>query len=223
MKKALLSILLMGTTSLFAQMEVGSVWMATGTTGSFLENQGFDSTKVHFLASGIFEISYIQGGTPITETSTWQDLSSNQVNITYDPNGNFFGMMCPTSDNSFDYSITSNVMTLTNIQGTCTTAYSVLSNSTWQKVGGASSASVTETNKTHFELFPNPATDKLHIKGINPSEVNELALINTVGGKETVKLFQVASDEVVLNIAHLKRGVYFLGLKNGTYLRFYVN
>lgn len=222
MKKGLLYIFLLTSVTLFGQMEVGSHWKATGNTASGLENLGFDSTKVHFLAAGVFEISYIQSGTLYTETSTWQDLSSNQVNVTYDPNGNFFGMMCPTSNNTFNYSISSNLMTLTNIQGTCTSAYSVLSNSTWQKIGGTSSASLTTNSAKHIELFPIPANDFLIIKSDEELLDKSLVILNALGSVEKVGTERISASEIQLNISHLASGVYFVQLKSGTFLRFVV-
>lgn len=221
MKTALLLSLLSSST-LFAQMEVGSVWKVSGNTAAGLEGLGIDSTKIHFLAAGVFQISYEQGGNPATETSTWHDLTSNSVMVTYDPNGTTFGAMCPDDSTSFVYSISSNTMTLSNIQGSCSSAASILNNSTWQKIGGTSTASLNELQSGSLVAYPNPAKTVLTLISACTISGDGLKVTDLLGREKYMNLVQLNSREVELDISALSSGWYLVQTKDGQKLRFEV-
>lgn len=221
MKIALFASLLFSA-SLFAQMEVGSVWKVSGNTAVGLEGLGLDSTKIHFLGSGVFQITYEQGGNPATETSTWHDLTTNSVMVTYDPNGTGFGIMCPDDSTSFVYSISSNTMTLSNIQGSCNTAASILNNSTWQKVGGTSTASLTDFELSSLKVYPNPVETTFTLVSDEDIYADELKVSDLLGRQERVFFTQLNSREVQVDVSTLTAGWYLVRTSDGQGIRFEV-
>lgn len=221
MKIALL-LSLLSSASLFAQMEVGSVWKVSGNTAVGLEGLGIDSTKIHFLASGVFQISYEQGGNPATETSTWHDLSANSVMVTYDPAGAAFGVMCPDDSTSFVYSVNSNTMTLSNIQGSCSSAASILNNSTWQKVGGTSTAGLSDFPLGSLSAYPNPAETILTIVSSDIIFVDVIKVYNLLGKEEAVNGNQLSANSLGLDVSAFSPGWYLVQVTGGKYLRFEV-
>jgi len=220
MKTALLLIFLSSATA-FAQMEVGSVWKVSGNTATGLEGLGIDSTKIHFLASGVFQISYEQGGNPATETSTWHDLTSNSVMITYDPSGTTFGIMCPNDSTSFVYSINSNTMTLSNIQGSCSSAAGILNNSTWEKVGG-SSAALNDLQSGSLAAYPNPAKTVLTLVSANAITPDALMVYDLLGKEQGADWNQMSSKHLELDVSLFTPGWYLLQTEDGQHLRFEV-
>lgn len=221
MKIALLAGLLFSS-GLFAQMEVGSVWKVSGNTAIGLEGLGIDSTKIHFLGSGVFQISYEQGGNPATETSTWHDLSANSVMVTYDPAGTAFGVMCPDDSTSFVYSINANTMTLSNIQGSCSAAANILNNSTWQKVGSTSTASLVDFSLSSLTAYPNPAKTVLTIVSSGIILVDAIKVYNLLGEEVIVNGNQRSSNSLDLDISTFSPGWYLAHVMGGQYLRFEV-
>jgi hypothetical protein len=221
MKIALLASLLFSS-GLFAQMEVGSVWKVSGNTAVGLEGLGLDSTKIHFLGSGVFHITYEQGGNPATETSTWHDLTTNSVMVTYDPNGSGFGIMCPDDSTSFVYSISSNTMTLSNIQGSCSAAASILNNSTWQKIGGTSTAGLDHLQFSTLMLYPNPVKTMLTLVSDEGIYMDELKVNDLLGVEIHVPGSQLNPKEVQLDVSRLFSGWYLIQTRNGQVIRFEV-
>lgn len=221
MKIALLACLLFSS-GLFAQMEVGSVWKVSGNTAMGLEGLGLDSTKIHFLGSGVFQITYEQGGNPATETSTWHDLSANSVMVTYDPNGSGFGMMCPDDSTSFVYSISSNTMTLSNIQGSCSAAASILNNSTWKKVGGMSTAGLADWQLSRLIAYPNPVKTVLTLISSDVLSPDATKVYDMLGQEKPVNWKQLNSNQMELDVSVLSSGWYLLKTMTGQYLRFEV-
>lgn len=221
MKIALLASLFFSV-SLFAQMEAGSVWKVSGNTATGLEGLGLDSTKIHFLASGVFQITYEQGGNPATETSTWHDLTMNSVMVTYDPNGSGFGMMCPDDSTSFVYSISSNTMTLSNIQGSCSAAASILNNSTWQKVGAPSTAGLNGLKENSRIAYPNPVKAILTIVSCEDIYLDKLTVSDLLGREEYVARNQLNPKEVQLDVSTLSAGWYLVQISGGQGFRFEV-
>lgn len=220
MKIALL-LSLLSSASLFAQMEVGSVWKVSGNTATGLEGLGIDSTKIHFLGSGVFQISYEQGGSPATETSTWHDLSANSVMVTYDPGGATFGAMCPDDSTSFVYSVNLNTMTLSNIQGSCSSAASILNNSTWEKVNG-STAGLTGLQLNSLFAYPSPAKTLLTLISANSISPNVIKVCDLLGKEKQVKLNQLSSKHIELDVSAFSPGWYLVQTMDGQYLRFEV-
>lgn len=220
--KTVLLLSFLSSATLFAQMEVGSVWKVFGNTATGLEGLGIDSTKIYFLAAGVFQISYEQGGNPATETSTWHDLTSNSIMVTYDPNGTTFGAMCPNDSTSFVYSISSDTMTLSNIQGSCSSAASILNNSTWQKVGGTSTAGLNELQSGSLMAYPNPAKTVLTLVSAYPVSEDELKVTDLLGREKCVTRVQLNSKEVELDILTLPSGGYLVQTGDGQKLRFEV-
>ena len=221
MKIALLLSLLSSAT-LFAQMEVGSVWKVMGNTATGLEGLGIDSTKIHFLASGVFQISYEQSGVPGTETSTWHDLSSNSVMVTYDPNGVAFGVMCPDDSTSFVYSISSNVMTLSNIQGSCSSAASILNNSVWKKIGVTGTAELNNLQLNSLMIYPNPVKTVLTLVSENTISSDAVKVYDLFGKEEHVYWNQLTDMSLSVDVSVLSAGWYFVKTANGQHLRFEV-
>jgi hypothetical protein len=221
MRIALLLSLLCSA-SLFAQMEVGSVWKVSGNTAIGLEGLGIDSTKIHFLGSGVFQISYEQGGNPATETSTWHDLSANSIMVTYDPAGAAFGVMCPDDSTSFVYSINSNTMTLSNIQGSCSSAASILNNSTWQKVGGTSMAGLSDFLPGSLSAYPNPTHTVLTLVSSNIIFLDAIKVYSLLGKEETVNGNQLSANSLGLDVSAFSPGWYLVQAANGQFLRFEV-
>lgn len=221
MKIALLVCLLFSS-NLFAQMEVGSVWKVSGNTAVGLEGLGIDSTKIHFLGSGVFQISYEQGGNPAAETSTWHDLSANSVMVTYDPNGNAFGIMCPDDSTSFVYSISSNTMTLSNIQGSCSSAASILTNSTWQKIGSTGTAGLPDLQLAHLTAYPNPAKTVLKLVSEDHLSADALKVYDIFGKEEKPSWNQPGPNQLELDVTAFSSGWYLVRTVNGQYLRFEV-
>ena len=221
MKRVLLACLLFSS-GLFAQMEVGSVWKVSGNTAIGLEGLAIDSTKIHFLASGIFQISYEQGGNPATETSTWHDLSANSVMVTYDPSGAAFGGMCPDDSTSFVYSVNSNTMTLSNIQGSCTAAASILNNSTWQKVGGTSTAGLSDWQLPHLIAYPNPANTTLTLISSDILSPDAAKVYDILGKEKPVNWKQLNSNQMELDVSVFSSGWYLVQTMTGQYLHFEV-
>lgn len=220
MKTALLLILFSSVTA-FAQMEVGSVWKVSGNTAIGLEGLGIDSTKIHFLSSGVFQISYEQGGNPATETSTWHDLTTNSVMVTYDPSGTTFGAMCPDDSTSFVYSINSNTMTLSNIQGSCGSAASILNNSTWEKVGG-SSAGLNDLQPGSLLAYPNPATTVLTLISTNTISPDVLKVYDLLGKEQQGYWNQMNSKHLELHVSLFTPGWYLLQTEDGQHFCFEV-
>jgi hypothetical protein len=214
MKTVIISLFVTIFSHAFAQMEIGSVWKAIGATAQGLENLGLDSTKIHFLSSGVFEISYIQSSTPKTETSTWHDLTSNAVTVSYDPNGTGFGMMCPTDTTTFDYSIATNVMTLSNIQGNCSEAIAILTNSQWQKVG-TSTASLSDEENQFVEIVPNPANGFVTLKTNSTTISHDFTICNALGELQQLVIVESGNDGIILNVSSYPNGVYFVQFQSG--------
>lgn len=221
MKIALL-VSLFFSSGLFAQMEVGSVWKVSGNTAMGLEGMGLDSTKIHFLDSGVFQITYEQGGNPTTETSTWHDLTTNSVMVTYDPNGTGFGVMCPDDSTSFVYSISSNTMTLSNIQGSCSVAASILNNSTWQKVGSGSTAGLNQLQSGSLMLYPNPVKTMLTLISIEDMDRADLKVNDLLGKEMYVPQNRLNPKEVQLDVSALSAGWYLIQISSGQGIRFEV-
>jgi|GEM_PF-5413822 len=221
MKIALLLSLLSSAT-LFAQMEVGSVWKVMGNTATGLEGLGIDSTKIHFLGSGVFQISYEQSGVPATETSTWHDLSSNSVMVTYDPNGAAFGVMCPDDSTSFVYGISSNVLTLSNIQGSCSSAASILNNSTWKKIGVTNTAGLNEMQLNSLVVYPNPVKTVLTLVSENTISSDAVKVYDLFGKEEPVYWNQLTGKSLNLDVSALCAGWHLLKTGSGQHLRFEV-
>jgi len=214
MKSQLLLFCLSLSMSLSAQMEVGSVWKVTGSTAAFFESNNIDSTKMHFLSSNVFELTYIASGNPQTETSTWNDSGPNEVTITYDPSGLAFGQNCPTATTTIQYSISSNVLTMTNVSGNCSLANAALNNSTWDKVGGT--ANIIENSAEGISLSPNPASSSIVLNSTIAIDLSELKIYDILGKEMDFRFTVVQANQLEINLSDFPKGWYFVDL-NGEY------
>ena len=209
----LLSFLFFGSVS-FAQMEVGSVWKLTGNAATFFESNNIDSTKIHFLASDVFLITYENNGTPYTETSTWSDLAADEFSITYDPTGIAFGSNCPTASTIVQYNISSNVLTMVNVTGNCSLASAALINSNWNKVGGT--ANVIENTQDGISVFPNPANESIILNSTLAIDLKEVKIYNLLGQEQNFLSTLIQANQLEINVADFPKGWYFIEL-NSTY------
>jgi hypothetical protein len=191
-------------------MEVGSVWKVTGATASFFESNNIDSTKMHFLASGVFQLTYLAAGNPQTETSTWTDSGPNEVTITYDPSGVAFGQNCPAATSVIQYSISSNVLTMTDVSGDCSIANAALNNSTWDKVGGT--ANVIENTVDGISLFPNPASSSVVLNSTKAIDLAELKIYDLLGQEMKFSFTVLQANQLEINLADFPKGWYFVDL-----------
>ncbi len=80
----------------------------------------------------------------------------------------------------------------------------------------------TNQNKTAFfedvalEIYPNPADEKLHIRGINLSK-DQVKIFNPMGQELSADLFEISAtvnSETVINLENLKQGSYVFSVWN---------
>ena len=65
-----------------------------------------------------------------------------------------------------------------------------------------------QQNDPKLRLYPIPVRDQLFIVG-NPAELNAIKLFNIVGIEQNIT-YHIVGDRVVLDMAYLKQGAYFL-------------
>lgn len=65
--------------------------------------------------------------------------------------------------------------------------------------------------KSHFGMYPNPATEEVVLSTPDPSALTEAGLSDIYGNILTTFTFRVLYR---MNVAHLPRGVYFITLRN---------
>ena len=76
--------------------------------------------------------------------------------------------------------------------------------------------SISETKDLELEIFPNPANDKLMIKGVNQNKIN-MGLYDILGYKLEVDSTN-KTNGIEIDVSHLIEGVYFLMISsNGKY------
>ncbi len=87
----------------------------------------------------------------------------------------------------------------TNVPGSTTVQIPIIAQS---------SAVGVEENKTADEItvYPNPAVDKLHIKGVHNNPIS----VSNVFGQQFYLQSNSLKEELILNVSDLPRGVYFL-------------
>ncbi|MGC9343294.1 MAG: T9SS type A sorting domain-containing protein, partial [Bacteroidales bacterium] len=103
-----------------------------------------------------------------------------------------------TSENEADRTTT---IVVTAEDGTTTLTYSILFTRSTVSVGEVSAGS--------FQVYPNPATDQLHIN--NGSQISGITIANVLG--EIVMNRNIESESVQLNISDLDAGYYILKIK----------
>lgn len=62
-----------------------------------------------------------------------------------------------------------------------------------------------------FRIFPNPFTDRIYIEN-SRMEKYELTILNSLG--QTIKQTQINNDNLTIDLAELKAGIYFLRIDN---------
>lgn len=78
-------------------------------------------------------------------------------------------------------------------------------------------------NQKHFELYPNPATDKLFVKQSNPDLQAEILIFDMLGrmvmhnDSPVMTMDNSGSGQIILDIENLVRGVYYLNLKTNSF------
>jgi len=211
-KSALYLMLLytVSNSSVYSQMEVGSIWKATGNLESALHNSGVDSTKMQFLGGGMFQLTYESGAGPQTETSLWADVSATEFKFFYDPTGMVFGALCPDDSTFVQYTINGNQLTMNTVTGSCTTANGILTGSIWNKVGG-SSAGITETESGIRTLYPNPSNGEVYLTLNHGVELTDLQLTTLLGQAVPFTVSQTGKNTVVIRLIGVEKGIYYLG------------
>lgn len=68
-------------------------------------------------------------------------------------------------------------------------------------------------SKNVFQVYPNPAQDKLYINSLNFSGAAQLQLITMTGQTVAQKMITVGNEATELNINHLPKGIYLLRLQ----------
>src|SRR6218665_1012492 len=210
MKTLLLIFSFVSSTSLFAQMEVGSVWKMTGNAATFLESNNIDSTKMYFLTSNVFQLTYLMNDLPNTETSTWTDSGTNQVTVTYDPDGLAFGSNCPLATSLVTYSISSDVLTMTNVSGNCSLANTLLTNSTWNKVG--ETANLNENAINGISVYPNPTNSSIYVNATVGINMDELKIYDLLGKEVDFVSTPIQANQLEINVSTFPKGWYFIDL-----------
>lgn len=212
---SILSLLFFSFISLFAikanaQMEVGSVWKLTGNAEAFLSNSGVDSTKIHFLNGGVFQISYEYNSNPLTETSSWADVDASNFKFYYDPSGMVFGSLCPDDSSFVQYSINGNQLTMNTVTGSCSTANGILTGSVWNKVGG-SSAGIGEVGNGIQSVYPNPSNGEITVTLNSGVSMNDLKVTTVLGQNVPFTVHQTGKNNVVIHLIGIEKGMYYLG------------
>ena len=69
------------------------------------------------------------------------------------------------------------------------------------------------TSKNTFQVYPNPAQDKLYINSLNFSGTAQLQLVTIAGQIVEQKMITVGNETTELNINHLPKGIYLLRLQ----------
>ncbi len=75
------------------------------------------------------------------------------------------------------------------------------------KEGEGEPISVNNLNETEFQVYPNPAKDKLFVT--SDSKIYKLVVSN-ITGQEVVKLNIIRSGQVIINTSQLESGMYFI-------------
>ncbi|NVK65649.1 MAG: T9SS type A sorting domain-containing protein [Flavobacteriales bacterium] len=75
-------------------------------------------------------------------------------------------------------------------------------------------ASINENEVSFFEVYPNPSTDKLHIKGDFGNNQVTVTLLTTLGAKVIQKTLHPSNMEI--NVSALSRGMYLVQVKDET-------
>lgn len=78
-------------------------------------------------------------------------------------------------------------------------------------------STISGSGKPLFEIYPNPASDKviIHIVNINVSSKN-ISLFDLTGKSYAARIISNDGSNIVLNISHLPRGMYLVKIINGS-------
>ncbi len=71
---------------------------------------------------------------------------------------------------------------------------------------------VLEQDKLAFEIFPNPASDKLRLSNLSSNGVNEIALFNALG--QLMSSFKCNGSNKEIDISNFPEGQYFVRVSN---------
>lgn len=72
--------------------------------------------------------------------------------------------------------------------------------------------SVSEEQK-ELRIYPNPATNRLHIENISNIGIREISVVSLLGSIKIIDKELINSKDIILNIESLEPGVYFIEAK----------
>lgn len=185
---------------------VNSVWNAYGSTATNFESNNFDNMKLHYLANGVFQISFEFSGMPVTETSTWQQVDANNYKITFDENANYFGAICGTDTMYIQYSMNGNIQTMDNVTGDCSTGNSFMNQTTWENA----TAGIEGNILSNFQVFPNPASGTLNIQFNSADLESPIEIVSVNGAHVDCTVQNQTNGTLKVDISNLPAGTYLL-------------
>jgi hypothetical protein len=73
--------------------------------------------------------------------------------------------------------------------------------------------SISDYQKNKFQLYPNPAKDKLFISAANPARNIKVKIFNTAGKLLSIQKLELENQSSI-NVSYLKSGIYFLNIED---------
>ena len=232
MKKTLLILFLITSSSLFAQS------FSTGTQ-SFLN--GLLTANINIDADT--EITTLTLTGPL---NAWFAIGFGNLNMSgtdvFRTNGNEFtdayssGRALPAADSSQDWTVVSNNVSSSNrtivatranntgdskdyvfsaSAGSLSVIYAVGSSTTYGYHGNSRSATVlsvslgiSENNLLNFEMYPNPVTDLLNIQLPTSTEKAEVSVFDYTGRLVSSKT--ISSNDTAIDVQKISKGIYMI-------------
>ena len=77
-------------------------------------------------------------------------------------------------------------------------------------VSNCAPVGVNQITSSKFKMFPNPATDKVSIQGLDSKNIDKIVLTDASG--KTIDAFEVTGDELEINTSELNVGLYFVNI-----------